>query len=261
MAQVDARRHGVPGRRLARSVVGALVAVSAVVALAGCSATATAPRVAVIGDSTTALAQPDLSAALGPSYDPDYTFRIGVRTDQLLPLVATDMRENGTPVAAIVNVGTNDAVEGVSADHAVASFDQLLGLLGPTPCLVLTTIGPFADLRGGGDAGGSLNRHIFALADAAPRRVKVVDWNGFLLTLDSATRPTYLRSDLIHETPAGARWIAASDKAALATCGTGDAAPVLPASAAQAAVAGDPPAALRPLDPVRSGGRPLGSTL
>jgi len=205
--------------------------VSVAAALACCSTPVAQPRVAVIGDSITALAQPDLTAVLGPSYDPDYTFRIGVRIDQLLGLVAVDVHEYGTPAAAVVNVGTNDAIEGGTSAHTLATFDQLLALLGPTRCVVLTTIGPFADLRGGSDAGAALNARIFALAEADPRRIKVVDWNGFVLSLDTTARQTYVQHDLIHETPAGARWIAASDRTALATCGRSVQAPMLPAPA------------------------------
>ena len=188
--------------------------------LAGCSTTTAPRRVAIIGDSMTALAQPDLSAALDPTYTVGYVFRISVRIDQMLVPVASDLRDNGPTAAVVINLGTNDAIAGGDSAPAMASFAQLLATVGSVQCVVLTTIGPFADRRGGSDVGAALNRRMTDLMTGDPRRYKVVDWNGFLGTLDPLTRQHYLQPDLIHETPAGARWIAASDEAALHTCGT-----------------------------------------
>ena len=197
-----------------------LPAVSLAVLLASCSTGTNPPRVAVIGDSITALAQPDISKALSPSYRVGYVFRISVRIDQMLGPVASDLRRNGPTAAAVVNLGTNDAIAGGDSAHALASFGQLMTTVGPVNCVVLTTIGPFADRRGGSDVGASLNRKMAALVAADPRRYKLVDWYGFLMSQGSQGRPIYLQPDLIHETPAGARWLASSDKAALGTCGT-----------------------------------------
>jgi hypothetical protein len=190
--------------------------------MAGCSAFAGPPRVSVIGDSITALAQPEISTSLNPSYNVGYVFRIGVRIDQMLGLVALDLQENGPTAAAVINLGTNDAIAGGNSAHAMVSFDQLLTTVGSVRCVILTTIGPFADSRGRSDVGRSLNRRIADLVAADPRRYKVVDWNGFLNSLNSQTRPHYLQHDMIHETPAGARWLAASEQAALETCGRDD---------------------------------------
>jgi len=200
-------------------VSGCLAAAFVGVILAGCSTFAGPPRVLVIGDSITALAQPEISTALNPSYNVGYLFRIGVRIDQMLRLVASDLQENGPTAAAVINLGTNDAIAGGNNAHAMLSFDQLLTTVGSVRCVILTTIGPFADDRGRSDVGRSLNRRIADLVAADPRRYKVVNWNGFLNGLNSQTRPHYLQPDMIHETPTGARWLAASDEAALEMCG------------------------------------------
>ena len=223
----EQRRFTPTGRRRYRRV--ALWAPVALLAsmLASCSTTSGQPRVSVIGDSITALAQPDISAALGPSYDIDYVFRISVRIDQLLGLVAADQQAHGPTAAAVINLGTNDAIAGGTDTHAPASFDRLVTAVDAVPCVVLTTIGPFADERGRSDVGAALNRTMVGLASADPTRYKVVDWNRFVTGLDSQRRPSFLQPDLIHETPAGARWIAASDKAALDTCGTEAQAPLV----------------------------------
>ena len=196
-----------------------LATASVAVILAGCSTSAGPPRVSVIGDSITALAQPETSTSLDPSYKVGYVFRIGVRIDQMLGLVASDLQENGPTAATVINLGTNDAIAGGNDAHAMSSFDRLLTTVGSVRCVVLTTIGPFADSRGRSDVGRSLNRRIADLVAADPRRYKLVDWNGFLNSLNFQTRPHYLQPDLIHETPAGARWLAASEEAALDLCG------------------------------------------
>jgi lysophospholipase L1-like esterase len=176
------------------------------------------PRVVVIGDSMTALAQPDLSAVLGPHYDIGYVFRIGVRIDQLHQLVVDDLHGHGTTQAAVVNLGTNDVLDGRSARTAVADLDRLLRTLRPAQCVVLTTIGPGVDHRARSDVGVALNERMAGLAATDPRRFKLVDWAGFLSRSDSATRARYLQVDGVHETPLGARWLADADLAALASC-------------------------------------------
>ena len=175
----------------------------------------------------TALDQPDLSTALDPTYAVGYVFRISVRIDQMLVPVASDLQDHGPTTAVVINLGTNDAIAGGNSAPAMASFDQLLATVGSVRCVVLTTIGPFADDRGGSDVGATLNRRMADLVAGDPRRYKLVDWNRFLGTLGPGTRQHYLQSDLIHETPAGARWIAASDAAALRTCGTSAQAPMI----------------------------------
>ena len=198
--------------------------------LPGCTTGPALPRVAVIGDSITALAQPDISAALDPSYQVNYTFRIGVRIDQMLDLVASDLQTNGPTWAVIVNLGSNDAITGGGSARALDSFRGLLVTTGSAQCEVLTTISSGLDVRGGSDIAASLNRKIFDLAAARPDHYKVVDWNGFLHSLDRTQLGRYLQHDLTHETPVGSRWIAESDAAALQVCGSRKLAPVIGAS-------------------------------
>ena len=220
-------RNAGAGLRRRRSFLRHLPVVSLAVHLASCSTVTNPPRVSVIGDSTTFLAQPDISMALEPSYDVGYVFRISVRIDQMLGPVVSDLQHNGPTAAAVINLGTNDAIAGGDSAHASESFDQLMTTIGPVKCVVLTTIGPFADRRGGSDVGASLNRTMAALVAADPRRYKLVDWYGFLMAQGSRASLIYLQPDLIHEAPAGAHWIASSDRAALDTCGTRERAPTI----------------------------------
>ena len=219
--------HAVPDPPRCRSFVPYFLVSSIAVILVGCSSVTSPPRVAVVGDSITALAQPDISSALEPSYSVGFLFRISVRIDPMLDLVASDLQRNSPTAAVVINLGTNDAIAGGDSAYALMNFDQLMTTVGSVRCVVLTTIGPFADNRGGSDVGASLNRRMNDLLAADPRRYKLVDWNGFLKSLKSQVHPIYLQRDLIHETQAGARWIAASDKKALDMCGTDEQIPMI----------------------------------
>jgi len=216
----SASRYARVGQRRHRWAVPCLLAATVAAILSGCSTSPDLPRVSVIGDSITALAQPDVSTELEDSFDVGFVFRISVRIDQMLSLVAADLRENGPTKAAVINLGTNDAIAGGDSAPALAAFDQLMKAVGPVRCVVLTTIGPFADDRGRSDVGASLNRRMDDLVAADPERYKLVDWSRLLGSLDPESRGFVLQPDGIHETEAGARWLAVSDKAALDTCGT-----------------------------------------
>lgn len=200
------------------SVVSLVVTV---VLLAGCSVIGGGrPHLAVAGDSITGLAQPTISAALDPTYDVDYVYRFGERIDQVVPLLQADLREHPSTVAVIENLGTNDAVQGGRNSDVQASWYQLLSVTNPVPCVVLTTVSALVDFYGRADVAEWINQQIAGLAAADPARYEVVDWNGFLRSLHGKRLATYLRSDSIHETEAGARWLAASYGSALARCGT-----------------------------------------
>jgi hypothetical protein len=89
--------------------------------------------------------------------------------------------------------------------------------------VVLTTINLTADYFGGATVAHSINREIEHLAASDPTRYKVVPWLGFLTlawTKHKSTFPDYMEGDIIHEKPAGARWLAEEDRNALADCGS-----------------------------------------
>ncbi len=199
----------------------AAVALGVLTASAGCSNTTPAgARVVVAGDSITALAQPAISSALVPRYSVTYEFRIGTRIDQIVPLIQSDLRRNGIPSALVENLGTNDALQTGGREDELASWNLLLSTVQPVGCVVLTTLNTTADVRSSGDRASRINARIAMLVSSDPRKYKVVDWNGLLATLSVQELRTYLLTDLTHETATGARWIAAADLAALATCGT-----------------------------------------
>ena len=177
------------------------------------------PTVVVDGDSITVLATPALHQRLDPSYDVQVLAVIGIRINQSLPALESALRFH--PYAVVVNLGTNDALQGGTHPDWVSSWDKLIRVLRSTPCVVLTTISPAADALRHRSVATRINADIRALAARDPKKYKVADWSRFL-SRHSKSQRIYLRPDpvLIHPTPAGAQELALLDQGALAKCGS-----------------------------------------
>jgi hypothetical protein len=181
------------------------------------------PYVIVVGDSITDLASGSIQSALDPKYQSVLVYKDGQRIDQMLPGLNLAMAAHPTTKAVVENLGTNDALQGGRQADWRASWARLMSSTSKVPCVVLTTINLSSDAYGGRPVATGINRDIKKLATSHPTRYKVVDWLGFLQIAWEHHRATffdYLNRELIHETPAGARWIAEEDRAALADCGS-----------------------------------------
>jgi hypothetical protein len=211
-----------PGRRLTvRWMWAAASIVVAGVVSTGCSGAGDgSPHVAVVGDSITGLDHGEISSVLDPPYAVDFYYQNGMRIDQMLPRLRDGLAARGPGVAVIVNLGTNDALQGGRNVDPQRSWGQLLMITKDVPCVVLTTVNSISDAYARGKVASTLNERMMALAAADPGRYKIVDWNRFLISLDDRQRATYLQADLVHETTAGAWWIADAYRSALDTCGT-----------------------------------------
>jgi hypothetical protein len=177
----------------------------------------------VVGDSITDLAAPSLQAALGYRYRAVLVYKDGQRIDQMLPPLDVALAQHAPVFAVVENLGTNDAKEGGRRVDWRASWKQLLFSTHKVSCVVLTTINQSADYFGGARIAHSINREIEHLAASDPTRYKVVPWLGFLTlawTKSKSTFLDYMYGDIIHEKPAGARWLAEEDRNALADCGS-----------------------------------------
>lgn len=135
-----------PTRRplVRRSIRGALLALLAVAALAACqpvdaytiSYTGSGSRVAVVGDSITAHAQPQVVAALdgrarAVAGVPSMRMTAALE-DRVRPAVATD------PDVLVIELGLNDALDGWgSAD--LPTLEAMLSLLDDARCVVWVT--------------------------------------------------------------------------------------------------------------------------
>src|SRR5438094_474710 len=118
------------GRLLVVGVSVAVVALVFVVLTRPSSST-----VPVVGDSITFFAGRDISAALGSGYHADVHAGIGKRIDQMLPTVRDVMRDH--PLAVVVDLGTNDALQAQTHPNWQTGFRQMIAALSPAQCVVL----------------------------------------------------------------------------------------------------------------------------
>lgn len=191
----------------------------ALMLLAGGSPSASKPSVVFVGDSITVLATPAIHQLLDPKYDVEILAVIGIRINKSLPALESALKFH--PDAVVVNLGTNDALQGGVHPAWLSSWDKLIRITRNTPCVVLTTVNPAADALSHRPIATKINAHIRALAAQNPKKYKVADWSRFL-SRHSRNLRTYLRAEpiLIHPTPAGAVELSTLDQRALAKCGS-----------------------------------------
>jgi lysophospholipase L1-like esterase len=181
-------------RILVAVVIVAVVAVAFVALTAG----AAKPTIPVVGDSITVLAGHDISVALTGEYHVDVQAKSGQRIDQMLSTLQRVLARH--PRAAVVNLGTNDALQAQTHPHWQSGFDRMIAFLVPVRCVELTTINtrlPGSPVRS--VIASEINRAI-TQAVAGDPNFHVVDWNA---VLHASTAARLLRPDDVHPTPAG----------------------------------------------------------
>lgn len=206
-ARVDRRWWAVP-------VVGLAL-------LAGCSSSpAAAPNtVMVVGDSAALLEQSVLTPLLSPPHQVVYVARYRSSLVPFTTATTNRISITGVPGAMIVNVGSDEASRPRPHPTTVPTLQPFMDAVSGVSCVVLTTVSLGADERSQTTVALRLNNEIKRLAIADPKRIKVVDWENFLVSLPKATLSTYLRADRIHPTAAGAQWLAAADVSGIRMCG------------------------------------------
>lgn len=163
-------------------------------------------RVAVLGDSITSLDTEDLEADLGEEYRFDISGNFGMTTDQVRPEV--EVLSQRTFDQVIINLGTNDVLQGDPPQHAVDVIAQYVAMFDSARCLHVVTVNEHMENQRNGQstAEGSkqFNEALRAFAESQ-ERVTVIDWNAVTAqNLDSSEPPTStLTSDSIHPTPEG----------------------------------------------------------
>jgi hypothetical protein len=175
--------------------------------------------VLAVGDSIAAIEQPALAPLLLRHYRVTYAIRQSGRMGPVIAKANGHLSSDSTPGEVVINLGTDDAAR-PRPNAAAPSLQPLVDAVSHVPCVVMTTISRGADERSRGSLALTVNDQIKRLSEANPTRVKVVDWENFLVTLPSASLSTYLKADRIHPTPAGARWLAQSDLSGIQACGT-----------------------------------------
>ena len=94
----------------------------AIVLLSGGGPGASKPTVVFDGDSITVLATPAIHQLLDPSYDVNVLAVIGIRINQSLPALQSALKLH--PDAVVVNLGTNDALQGGEHPGWVSGWDN-----------------------------------------------------------------------------------------------------------------------------------------
>lgn len=190
-------RRGHPAAVLALILV--LVAVASSCVDAG-------ERVAVLGDSITALDAGALDADLGDDYRFAISGNFGMTAEQARP-EAEDLAKR-TFDQVIINLGTNDVLQGRSARQAVEVIAQYVAMFDSARCVHLVTVNEHMvnqlDGRSTTEGAREFNDALrtFARSDD---RVTVIDWSAAAAQhLNQAEPPTStLTSDSIHPTLEG----------------------------------------------------------
>ena len=142
----------------------------ALMLLAGGSPSSSKPSVVFVGDSITVLATPAIHQLLDPKYDVEILAVIGIRINKSLPALESALKFH--PDAVVVNLGTNDALQGGVHPAWLSSWDKLIRITRNTPCVVLTTVNPAADALSHRPIATKINAHIRASPRKTPRSTR-----------------------------------------------------------------------------------------
>ncbi|MCZ7631763.1 MAG: SGNH/GDSL hydrolase family protein [Microthrixaceae bacterium] len=163
-------------------------------------------RVAVLGDSITALDAGALEEDLGDDYRFSISGTPGATADQVLPEAQELAQRSFDQV--IINLGTNDVLQWGSPEQAVAAIAQYVVMFDSARCVHVVTVNENMqnqlDGRSTSDGARELNDALRAFAETQDH-VTVIDWNAAAeQSLNGAEPPSStLTSDSIHPTPEG----------------------------------------------------------
>lgn len=179
-------------------------------------------RVAVLGDSITALDQEALTEDLGDEYRLSISGNFGKTAEQVLP-EARELSERSF-AQVIINLGTNDVLQGRSAAEAVDTIARQAEMFDSARCVHVVTVNEhMVNQRTGrftGDLAESFNEALRSYARDHDR-VSVIDWNEVASQhLNDSEPPTSsLTSDSIHPTESGNSELNDLYRQALSDCG------------------------------------------
>ena len=171
-----------------RSRLGALVVVLGVLGASGCAGGGGAgpalsrdsrPRLAIFGDSISAISRPQLRARLSPGHRLTIAAVHGIDTEAMAPRL--ESASDDPPDIVVIELGTNDAVcrdrcsdtpIGPHFDAAAvnARFDHFAARFPPTTCTIFVNVNTHAARWGPANA-EQIDVHLSTF----PR---VVDWDG-----------------------------------------------------------------------------------
>lgn len=163
-----------------------------------------APRVAIAGDSITALARTRIVAALDDSFRVRVNAFSGRTIAKVTPAIAKQVATR--PDVAVVNLGTND----MDRENAKwrAGLDRMLALVASVPCVEIVTVYDGRHRPVDANIGTRINARLAAAAAAGS--IHLIDWNAAV-----HRDPDLVVADGIHPDVAGQRWIAESIRDAI----------------------------------------------
>jgi hypothetical protein len=198
--------------------VGVLILVVAVVAIRlayGSTSSDTRPRALVLGDSITDHGQRVLRDTIGPLYLLSIEGQDNFRVDDQLPVAQRWATRDFSQV--VINLGTNDVVQGWPIDQSTAGLEQIVSLFPEANCIHLTTVSESLPGRTSSTAADAaeLNAAIRSMAESNSR-VRIVDWNA--IVDEQQAQGIDLTTDGVHPTTEGQQLLVDAYEASMTAC-------------------------------------------
>jgi len=162
-----------PAPSPSRLITSAMI-VLALVAVMAATVRLTRPResVAVLGDSLTALAKSQITSA---GHDSGYAMAVdgiaGITLEERMGSVDALSHHTSGPV--VIELGTNDVLQGATAEDLAARADQAMAALAADRCVVFVTVGILYDVDG---RAAGFNDHLRQAIGSHPN-MHVLDWD------------------------------------------------------------------------------------
>ncbi len=166
--------------------------------------------VAVVGDSITVLIEDRLSSGAYNQWDVAAT--IGATVEQMRP--GAKELVSGQHDEAIINLGTNDALEGVPRRTTIANLEAMIDSFSGVDCIHLVTVGTELPASGvnAPAAAAEINDWLRRTADERDN-VAIIDWQA-----EIAAEGGLLRPDRIHPTERGRTRLVEMMRDAVGSC-------------------------------------------
>lgn len=173
--------------------------------------------VEILGDSITDVSSEVLRARLS-----DYTLNIqamgGLRTDQLQ--ASADQGARSMPKQVIINLGTNDLLQGRGVDQFKASLGKMIDTFSSADCVHVVTLNThMITADGSNEAVLQSANHAIDELIAAHSNVDKIDWNKIVEASDDQTGKETITVDSIHPNLKGQLLLAHAYADALKNCG------------------------------------------
>lgn len=173
-------------------------------------------KVGLIGDSITDMSRDPFTTALGSDHQVEIVGKFGARSDEVIPDVKVIAASD--PAQAVINIGTNDAIQRVPAEQTRDNIQQILDLLDGADCRFLVQINEGITDQANGESRAAeataINDQLAQLADRN-ERVEVIEWNATIADNGGNGAITY---DTVHLSDKGVVLLAEAYQEALDSC-------------------------------------------